>query len=217
MDPWFFVLFGVVFVGVWYFGRLKHKKKIAEFTAYAAQRGWRYTERDHSLVDRFRGQPFGTGNNRRAQHVLRGRHRERDALAFEYSYRVPKGDNKSETYQFTVVALATPTARPTLEVTREGLGRKLLGFVGIRDLQLESEEFNKTFHIRTDDEKFAYDILNPKMMEWMLSGPALDLPFRFEGGHLLVWQPDRIETSTVDNLLGFAGEVLDRTPSFVWK
>jgi hypothetical protein len=217
MDPWLLVVAAGVIGVAWYLSHLKHKQKIAEFTAYAARRGWRYTEKDQSLVERFRGQPFGTGQSRRAQHVLRGRHRDRDASAFEYSYTVSRGDNNSETYRFTVVVLATPAPRPMLEVTKEGLGRKLLGFVGVRDLQLESDEFNETFHVRTDDEKFAYDILNPKMMEWMLSGPALDLPFRFEGTHLLVWLREEFQMSTVDSLLDFASDVLDRTPSFVWK
>ena len=222
MNFWVVAVIAVVVIGaLLYFQYLAHKKKVAEFTAYANQRGWQYVEKDNSLVDRFDGQPFGIGHGRRAQHVLRGRHRDRDALAFEYKYEETTGsgdDRKTETYHFTVVALATPAPRPKLEITREGLGRKLLGFVGIRDLQLESEEFNKAFYIKAEDDKFAYDILHPRMMEWMLADQrARTIPFRFERADLLVWQSGQVKLSTVDSLLEYVCDIMDRTPSFVWK
>jgi len=222
MDFWVVAVIAVVVIGaVLYFQHLAHKKKVAEFTAYANQRGWHYTVKDNSLVDRFDGNPFGTGHGRRAWHVLRGTHGDRDALAFEYMYKETTGsgdDRKTETYYFTVVALATPAPRPRLEITKEGLGRKLLGFVGIRDLQLESEEFNKTFYIRTEDDRFAYDILHPRMMEWMLADQrARTIPFRFEHANLVTWQSGQIKLSTVDRLLEYVSDILDRTPSFVWK
>jgi hypothetical protein len=222
MEFWLIAVIVVAVIAVgWYLQHLAHKKKVAAFTAYAARRGWRYTEKDRGLVDRFEGQPFGVGHGRTARHVLAGPHRDRQALAFEYLYKETTGsgdDRKTETYYFTVVALATPAPRPKLEVTREGLGRKLLGFVGIRDLQLESEEFNKTFYIKTEDDKFAYDILHPRMMEWMLADHRpRTIPFRFERADLLVWRSGRVELSTVDELLEYVCDILDRVPSFVWK
>jgi hypothetical protein len=222
MDFWLIAVIVVAVVGVgWYLQHLAHKKKVAAFTTYAAQRGWRYTEKNRGLVDRFDGQPFGEGHGRTVRHVLEGTHRDRQAQAFEYSYKETSGsgDNRrTETFYFTVVSLSTPSPRPRLEVTREGLGRKLLGFVGIRDLQLESEEFNRTFLIRGEDDKFAYDILHPRMMEWMLADErALETPFRFERGDLVTWTSGRIELSTVDQHLDYLCDLLERTPSFVWK
>jgi hypothetical protein len=103
-------------------------------------------------------------------------------------------------------------------VNREGLGRKLLGLVGVRDLQLESEDFNKTFHIRTENEKFAYDVLHPRMMEWMLADQrALSIPFRFERGDLVTWREGKVDVSEVDELLNYVADVVERVPSFVWK
>jgi len=46
---------------------------------------------------------------------------------------------------------------------------------------LESEEFNRAFKIKTAQNKFAYDVLHPRMMEWMLADQrAIRFPFRFE-------------------------------------
>lgn len=201
--------------------RQARRKKIAEFTAFAVRRGWRYLERDRGLVKRFNGAPFGRGHDRRAEHVLRGTHRGRRLVAFEYSYKETEGsgdDRRTRTYPFTVVGLATPAPRPTLELSRESWGRRLLGLVGVRDLELESEEFNRTFRIRTEDDKFAYDILHPRMMAWMLADErARSVPFRFERGDLVVWTPGRVDVVRVGELLDYACDILDRTPDFVWK
>lgn len=222
MDFWLWAGIVVAAIGVsWFLSHRAYKKKVAAFAALAYQRGWRYTEKDRSLVKRFDGQPFGSGHNRQVRHVLEGGYRGRDVLAFEYTYQETSGsgdDSRTETYYFTVVSLATPAARPRLEITREGRGRRLLGLIGVRDLQLESEEFNKTFHIRAENDRFAYDILHPRMMEWMLADErARTTPFRFEQADLVTWQRGRIEVSTVDHLLDYVCDVMDRTPSFVWK
>jgi hypothetical protein len=215
----------VVVGAVLYFQHKARQKKIAEFTAFAAQHGWRYTERDRSLVDRFLGDPFGQGHGRDAEHVLRGEHRGRQVMAFEYSYKETHGsgnDRRTETYRYTVVALSLPAGKPTLQVGREGFGRKLLGFVGVRDLQLESEQFNEMFHIKTTGgtpgEKFAYDVLHPRMMEWMLGDQrARSAPFRFERGDLMTWERDKINLQKVQWMLDYLCDVVDQVPSFVWK
>jgi hypothetical protein len=216
------IIIGLVVVGaVLYFQHQAHKKKVAEFTAFAGARGWSYVERDDGLEDRFLGAPFGRGHGRRVRHVLTGEHRGRRVLVFEYTYKESEGsgdDRRTRTYHHTVASLSTPLPKPTLEVGREGLGRRLLGFVGVRDLQLESEEFNKAFHIRTEDDKFAYDVLHPRMMEWLLAdGRALDIPFRFERGDLMTFDREEIETAKVDGMLDYLCDVIDRVPSFVWS
>lgn len=222
MNTALLVIAAVVVVGlVLYFQYQAHKKKVAAFTALARERGWHYTERDRGLATRFVGTPFGEGHGRDARHALRGSHRGHEMLAFEYSYKETTGsgdDRKTETYRYTVVSIGLPAPMPTLQVNREGLGRKLLGFVGVRDLQLESEEFNKAFHIRAENDKFAYDVLHPRMMEWMLADErALSTPFRFERGDLVTWQEGRIDVSDVDWMSNYVCDVVERVPSFVWK
>jgi len=216
------VIGGLAVLGLtFYLHHKAHQKKVAELTAYAARRGWHYTERDRSLTDRFVGRPFGGGHGRDAKHVLSGEYRGRQVLIFEYSYKETTGsgdDRRTETYRHTVVSAGTPAPRPTLELTRETFGRKLLGFVGVRDLQLESEQFNDTFRISTEDDKFAYDILHPRMMEWLLAdNRAMRLPFRFERADLVVWDSDQLDPANLGWMVDFVCDVLDRVPGFVWK
>lgn len=212
----------VVFIGVvWYFQYQANKKKVAEFTAFAAQRGWRYVERDKSLRNRFLGSPFGAGHGRDVRHVLRGEHRGRPILTFQYSYQETQGSGDNQqttTYYYTVASLSLPSPKPTLELSREGLGRKILGLVGVRDLQLESEEFNDRFRIKTENERFAYDILHPRMMEWMLADQRVEhYGFRFERGDLVASDRGKIDLARVQQMLDYLCDVLDQVPSFVWK
>jgi hypothetical protein len=225
MDPVAIVLIiigAVVVLGVaFYFQHKAHQKKVAEFTAFAAQRGWTYTEKDKRLRDRFLGAPFGKGHGREARHILRGEHRGRPILIFEYIYKETQGSGdqqQTQTYRHTVASASLPSPKPTLQVGREGFGRKILGLVGVRDLQLESEQFNETYHIKTDNERFAYDVLHPRMMEWMMADQrALTYGFRFERGDLVVWDREKIELAKVPGMLDYVCDVLDRVPDFVWK
>ncbi|HEV2783672.1 MAG TPA: DUF3137 domain-containing protein [Actinophytocola sp.] len=220
MDFWVLFALAAVGLGIWSVVKWRlRKQRIGELSAFAAQRGWQYEERDDSLADRYTGTPFGRGSSRRVRHVLSGQHRGRRVTAFEYSYTEGSGDN-STTYTFTVAALATPAHRPWLEVKREGLGRKLLGLIGVRDLQLESDEFNERFHVDTADAKFAYDVLHPRMMEWLIGDRrAADLgwAFRFEQGDLVTWAKGPLEIDKLMGMLDYLGEILEQVPSFVWK
>jgi hypothetical protein len=211
------VIGGVVYVVVQQ-GRVDRQERVAKLSAGAAEYGWQYTEKDMSLVDRFAGEPFGKGYSRSTADVLRGTRRGREFVAFSYSYTEGSRDNGSTTYVHTVAVLSLPCVTPMLQIGREGRVAKLLDFVGRRDLQLESAEFNDAFRVDTDDEKFAYTVLHPRLMRWLLDSPRADYtPFRFERGALLAWQKDTIEVPKAQWMVDYLSDVADQVPSFVWK
>ncbi len=193
---------------------VRHRRKTERMRSFARSRGWQYTPADRSLVDRWPGSPFGAGSQRRTSHVVSGAHRGASFIAFEYRYTESDGDSAT-TRRFTVVVLDLPASRSRLKVTRETGTSRFLGRFGFRGLQLESEEFNETFRIDTDDERFAYDVLHPRMMEWLLAGDRA--PFRFDGGHLVAWRSVPVEPEEVVSLLEYVCDIRDRVPSFVWN
>jgi hypothetical protein len=211
------VIGGVIYVVVQQ-GRVDRQERIAKLSSGAADYGWQYTEKDTSLIEEYLGEPFGKGHSKSAADVLRGTRRGREFVAFSYSYTESRGDNGSTTYSFTVAALSLPCATPMLQVGREGRAGKLLDFVGRRDLQLESAEFNEAFRVDTDDERFAYTVLHPRLMRWLLDSPRADYtPFRFERGALLAWQKDAIEVPKAQWMVDYLSDVADQVPDFVWK
>lgn len=211
----------VLGVGSFLVSRYLHRKRVAELTAWAGANGWTYAEDAGGMVGRFVGVPFGAGFGRTASHMLSTTMAGRPIVAFEYRYKERRGSGKDQrtvTYTFAVVATTIPTARPTLQVTHEHLGTKLLNAVGLDDLQLESEEFNRAFRISTDDEKFAYDVLHPRTMEWMLADPrARELSFRFERSDVLAWENGRLDPQRAAWAATYLLDLIDRVPQFVWK
>lgn len=158
-------------------------------------------------------------------HVLRGKRRGRDVVMFEYSYRESSSSVGTDGYwttttktpTFTVVAVVTPAARPWLQVSRLTAGRRILARIGTRDLQLEDEEFNRVFRIQTGADRFAYDVLHPRMMAWLLDHPARRATqFRFEQAFLLTWEAGRIDVARALAFADHLTTILDQVPRFVW-
>lgn len=218
---WLFVIAAVIAAAYFYYTFVMNKKRRAAFQAFVAQRGWNYAERDDKLVGLSARDPFGEGFGRRAEHVITGQFRGRPMVAFEYIYKTEEGsgDNRrTVTHHYTVVNVKTPADRPLLQVGREGIGSKILGAVGKKDLQLESEEFNKRFHIKCENDKFAYDVLHPRTMQWMLEDPRFqDQPFRFERNNLMCFRKGKLETEAIDGYANYLCDIVERVPEFVWK
>jgi hypothetical protein len=211
----------VLMLGYGYLRYYLHSKKVKAYTAMAQKYGWHYVGADPALPQRYGGEPFGQGFSQQARHVLAGPYRGHNMIAFDYIYVTESGsgDNRSTTtHKYAVVSLSMPRRRPMLQLEREGLGRKLMGFVGVRDLQLESEEFNKAFLIKAENDRFAYDVLHPRMMQWMLADERTRyLPFRFEGDNLVTWADGTMKLEQLMYFLEYLCDVLDRVPAFVWK
>lgn len=211
---WFMaVAFAILVVGV-VVSVVQHRAKTQRMHLFAHQNGWQFLRADNALARRYTGAPFGRGSSRRAIHVVTGPHRGTRFVAFEYQYTERSGDD-STTHRFTVVAIDLPAHRPRLEVTRETRTSRFLGRFGLRDLQLEDERFNHTFRVSTDHDRFAYDVLDPPMVEWLLARGSY--PFRFGGDHLLTWRSGGIEPGAVLTMLCYVCDLRDRVPPFVWR
>ncbi len=205
---------GAVGWGVW---RLEQQRR-AHYRAFAAERGWTYTPRDDTWVDRFDGRPFGCGGSRRATHVLRGSVAGRDAVAFHYRYltRSHNGQQQTtQTHRFTVVALALPAAVPWLELTGENVLTRLGSALGLADVELESEDFNRRYRVTADDRRFAYDVLQPRTMEQLLASPTVNL--RLCGADALLWDSGFADPEELPGLLAVLAQVVDGIPSYVWS
>jgi hypothetical protein len=209
----------VVVAAIAYFNYWRNKKRREAFQAWAAKRGFSYTAEDNSVIGRFDGTPFGQGDHRRAKNVVIGKYNDRPALAFDYSYQTHSTDSEghrtTETHDFGIIAIGLPCSVPTLQVTREGVFQKLGRAVGIHDIELENEDFNRKFKVASKDKKFAYDVLHPRMMQLLLdsNGPA----WRIAQSDLMCWDQGKNSLEIVETQLGFLTSVADQVPRFVWQ
>lgn len=80
---------------------------------------------------------------------------------------------------------------------------ELSAYAASRDIELESEKFNRAFLVTCEHRKFASDVLHPRMMELLLGRPGLG--WRFEGD------------SMTGVRRGQHDALVDAIPEFVWR
>lgn len=141
---------------------------------------------DPTLVDRWRGEPFGQGANPRATNVISGAYRGHRVLAFDYSYerRAPSGGVVRDVY--AVFAVRLPRALPHVELTPEELvdrGRRLLQHA---DVTVGDEVFDKAFRVRCDDARAAAALLQPELRRRLREAGTRS--YRFTGDTLVTWE-----------------------------
>jgi hypothetical protein len=136
-------------------------------------------EPDYGLAERFGFlKKLAQGDNRYACNALSGTYQNDDVLAFDYHYQVTTHDkNGSHTthYRFSFFILQMPVSFPDLTIRRENFLSKIAEVFGYQDIKFESAEFSKTFNVRSPDKKFAYDVCNAKMMEYLLANRDLSV------------------------------------------
>jgi len=104
---------------------------------------------------------------------------------------------------------------PTLQVTPENVLTRIGHSLGLDDIDLESEDFNRRFRVHASDRKFASDVLTPRTMQSMLARPAVS--WRIAGTDILTWVDGRMTPLAVTKALSTLELVVDGIPSFVWK
>ena len=118
------------------------------------------------------------GENRYATNILSGTYQQQEVLAFDYHYETHSYDNKGnrQTHHYWFSFLAFSRSRrhfPDLTIRREGFLTKIAEVFGYDAIKFESAEFSKTFCVRSSDKKFAYDVCNAKMIEYLLANRDL--------------------------------------------
>lgn len=145
--------------------------------ALAESNGWKFdpsTRRgrpgDLALFD-----AFDRGRDREASNTIRGQV-EIDGMAcaiqlgdFQYDERNGSGeDSTPTTYRFSYAIITLPFSSPSMVIRREGMFDKFKAMFGFEDIDFESAEFSRKFHVSSEDKRFAYDLCDPRMIEYLL-------------------------------------------------
>lgn len=105
----------------------------------------------------------------------------------DFRYKVTHSNGKTTTtttHRFSYLIAHPPWVTLALLVRPEGVFDKLAAAFGFDDIDFESVEFSKRFFVKSEDKRFAYDVLHPRMMEFLLAErpPMIDI----EGGALCI-------------------------------
>lgn len=190
------------------------RRRLAEWAS--ATPGWAYLPEDPSLLNISFRFPFGTGESRSVTEVLRGTFTDREAVSFVYTFQQRAGRGAA-VFRFHVVAMRLPQCLPVVEVVPERLVERAEKALGAQDLRFESEAFNRAYRVQARDERVAYAIVQPLLMERLLRDDARDIAWRVDGDWVLSWRSGVTDLGTLAARLSLLSAVVASVPPYVWQ
>jgi hypothetical protein len=208
----------VTVIGVIY-GMRQANKRLEGLFGLAQRLGLNFSAaEDYGLADRYSFlKQLAQGENRYARNVFSGTYQQNQVLAFDYHYETyyqDKNGRRTEDHWFSFFILTLPAAFPDLTIRRENFLTKVAQAFGYQDIKFESAEFSKAFCVRSPDKKFAYDVCNAKMMEYLLANR--DLSVEIENQVLALAFNTCLSAEQIESNLQRLVEIRSRLPEYLF-
>ncbi|MDI9431876.1 MAG: hypothetical protein QM570_09165 [Planctomycetota bacterium] len=201
-------------------GHLSTRKRREAMLALATRLGLRFDPgKDRDLARRFEFlDRLRQGSNRYAFNVLTGRYHDQDVTVFDYHYETHSSDSKGhqETHHhyLSFFLLRLPASFPELGIGPEGFFSRIAQAIGYDDIDFESHEFSRRFCVRSKDKKFAYDVCNARMIEYLLAHP--DLTIEIERDALAISFSRRLKPEQIEPNLQRLTQVRSLLPEYLF-
>lgn len=216
MQPVVFIGFIAIVIVVAIFGHLAAKKRRQAMMALAARLGLNFdpdkrrdVARRYEFIDKMRA-----GRDRYAFNILSGDYQGHDVLIFDYHYRTGSGKNTHD-YYLSFFILHLPIVVPELTIGHEGFFSKIAQAVGYDDIDFESHEFSRKFCVRSKKKKFAYDVCNAQMIEYLLANP--DLTIEMELNSLAISFNRRLDLELIEPNLRRLIQIRSLMPEYLFS
>jgi len=154
------------------------------------------------------------GDDRYAFNILRGTYHEQALFVFDHHYQTGSDKNQEDHYG-TMLMLIVKEIFPQLTIEPENLGLKIAETFGVAcDIKFESAEFSRRYCVRSADRKFAYDVCNPQMIDYLLLNPGLKI--EIQGPVIsLAFEPQLLAGQIEFNLQRLV-EIRSRLPQYLF-
>lgn len=198
----------------WY---LKKKRQEA-LAAMARQLGLQYSADDTVGCLGFPFRLLTKGDGRGTENVMWGTWQGIPMTEFDYWYYEESTDSEGRTSKsysrFSCAVTEIAAACSPLTIDRENLLTRLADHMGMHDIEFELEAFNKAFNVKSHDRKFANDMIDARMMQWLMD---VDGAFEFElsAKWVMAFSKKRAPSELVP-LLGTAQQFLEHVPHVVY-
>ena len=212
------VVFGVLVLGVVvYLSYVMKERRKAAFAQQAAILHLTYQPEDTFGILSYPFTLLQRGDGQGAENVVSGTWQEIDVIAFDYWYYDESMDAKGNTsrsyHRFDCVLVPVEADCPRLTVAPEGLLTLLADALSFHDIEFESDEFNRAFNVTCEVPKFANDVIDQRMIAWLLANGSKHT-YEAVGNRVLVSGP-RIDPAELPALLGVARGFVEHVPKVV--
>ena len=216
MAPYLFGLFVVLICIAAIYSWNQEEKRRTALKAWCQRQGWSLL--GHSVrgweVD-FPGiKLFKQGYGQEGDNIITGHFRGRPVTLMDYEYTTKSGKSRT-THRYGVTILACDFPTVPLQIRREYLFDRVGEFLGAGDIDFESAEFSRKFHVKSSDRKWAYDIVHNRTMEYLLEAPEFSIEFGF--GEIVISQKGRCSPEQYEDQVAMAMKLYELIPEYVIK
>lgn len=158
-----------------------------------------------------------TGHNRCAYNFMTGRLGKQEICAFDYRFETYPIENRfhKREYKFSAVVVETGMPLKPLLIRSKYSFDKLANSIGFHDICLESTEFSNKFYVKSPDRRWAYDILNQEVMDFLLSSPIYYLEFC--GTQIIAYRESQFAAAEFEAALKLVTGIIDRLSASLVK
>ena len=155
------------------------------------------------------------GENRYAFNILRGKYQEQSLFVFDYHYETGSDKNKVN-HNLTMLMLVVKEVFPQMTIGPESFGDKIATAFGVEnDIKFESAEFSRAFCVRSEDKKFAYDVCNAQMIDYLLANR--DLHIEIQGPIILLAFSQVVPVGQIEFNLQRLVEIRTLMPNYLFS
>jgi len=164
----FVLIVGVVAGAMAFLQYQARQRREVAVMALGRQLTFAYSPTDTEGLERIPFSFFDLGERRQLTNVLSGTHNGVPTHFFDFAYYTSNGKS-GEWHRFTCAIATVPATCPQFALGYENFFTRAAEHLGLHDVQLESDAFNRRFRVQCADQRFAFSLLDAKMMEWLLA------------------------------------------------
>lgn len=210
------VVVGVLLAAI--FSGLAAKRRRDALRAWATARGLRFEPGRARIEGAFpEFQCLRQGSNRYAYNRMTGDWQGRRFTGFDYHWEThstdSKGRRQTHHHHFSAVILGSDVPLEPLSIRPESFLDKITEFFGFDDIDFESAEFSRRFHVKAPDRKWAFDVLHPRAMEFLLTQPQFSIQFGRDC--VIAHRSSRFRPEGFEEAAGVVQGLLDRLPEYL--
>ena len=224
MEVLIFIVMLVVIAALAIYQYYRNQQRKNDLLALAARHGWTFMpHKDYAMETRFGA--FGClqqGANRYGYNILEGAYGDRGICAFDYHYETystdSKGNRQTHHHAFSAAVLETDLPLKPLTIRPEGFLDKIGEFFGLDDIDFESNQFSREFHVKSPDRRWAFDVLHQATMEFLLAAPRFTI--ELAGPRVMIYRASCFDPDEFVEALSVAAGIVDRLPNYLlreWK
>ena len=208
-------VFGIVLANILQRGGNRHRRIARQVHEVAAARGWSVEKRMKDWETGWAISPLSNLKNVTVSPGALGAH---GSVLVGVAYL--EGDSaiasaELKTFASRMAIAEIGVALPSMTLVSQGLREEILKLLGGRDLDVESEDFNKAWRVKTDDPRGAHGVLSPRVIEYLIGAPQKGVAIQLDGTRIVMW--DDGTNASID--LGARARIIeglvDRMPGFL--